>query len=207
LKLQPSESLFLYGPSGVGKSTLLNLIGGVQSPQEGRLRVCGLDLASQSAAARDRLRADHLGFIFQQFNLLPFLDMAGNVLLPCRFSARRARAATRRYGSPLHAATALLDRLGMGDPALQKVAVAELSIGQQQRVAVARALIGSPALVLADEPTSALDSAARDNFLELMFAECTAAGAALLFVSHDVTMASRFNRQASLNDFGPGGLV
>jgi putative ABC transport system ATP-binding protein len=204
LQLQKGETVFLHGPSGSGKSTLLNLVAGTLAPQDGRLQVCGSDMAALSGAARDRLRANHLGIIFQQFNLLPFLGMADNVLLPCRFSARREQAATQRFGSPGKAATALLERLGLGDPALQSAPVAELSVGQQQRVAVARALIGAPDLVLADEPTSALDSDARDGFLKLLFAECEAAQSALLFVSHDLAMAPRFSQQASLSALASG---
>jgi len=204
LQLQAGETMFLHGPSGSGKSTLLNLVAGTLAPQDGRLQVCGADMARLSGAARDRLRANHLGIIFQQFNLLPFLGMADNVLLPCRFSARRAQAAAERFGSPAKAAATLLERLGLGDPALRSAPVAELSVGQQQRVAVARALIGAPDLVLADEPTSALDSDARDGFLKLLFAECEAARSALLFVSHDLAMAPRFSHQASLSALAAG---
>ena len=204
LRLQAGETIFLHGPSGSGKSTLLSLIAGTLAPQDGRLQVCGADMAALSGAARDRLRANRLGIIFQQFNLLPFLGMVDNVRLPCRFSSRRAGAASERFGSPEKAAMALLERLGLGDPALRAAPVAELSVGQQQRVAVARALIGAPGLVLADEPTSALDSDARDGFLQLLFAECEAARAALLFVSHDLAMAPRFTHQASLSALAAG---
>lgn len=204
LTLDAGETMFLHGPSGTGKSTLLNLVAGTLAKPDGVLRVCGRDLKTMSGAARDRLRADHLGIVFQQFNLLPFMSMRANVLLPCRFSRRRSQAAQLRFGSPLKAAEALLQRLGMGDAALRDAPVVELSVGQQQRVAVARALIGSPDLVLADEPTSALDTALRDEFLDLLFAECTAANAALLFVSHDLTLARRFARQASLAGLSQG---
>jgi len=207
LSLAPGETLFLHGPSGTGKSTLLNLIAGTLAKPGGVLRVCGRDLASLSGAARDRLRADHLGIIFQQFNLLPFLSMRENVLLPCRFSRRRSQAAQQRFGSPLKAAETLLQRLGLGDAALRNAPVVELSVGQQQRVAVARALIGAPDLVLADEPTSALDTALRDEFLDLLFAECTAANSALLFVSHDLTLARRFARQSSLARLSQGAVA
>lgn len=143
LILEAGETMFLHGPSGTGKSTLLNLVAGTLAKPGGVLRVCGRDLASMSGAARDRLRADHLGIIFQQFNLLPFLSMRENVLLPCRFSRRRAQAARHRYGSPTKAAEVLLARLGLGAAALRNAPVVELSVGQQ-RVAVARALIGRP---------------------------------------------------------------
>jgi len=199
LRLAPGESMFLHGPSGSGKSTLLNLVGGTLAPQQGRLMVCGADFSALSGAARDRLRADRLGIIFQQFNLVPFLGMVDNVLLPCRFSRRRAQAATSRFGSPVKAAQALLDRLGLREQTFHAAPVAELSVGQQQRVAVARALIGAPDLVLADEPTSALDADTREDFLQLLFAECKSASSALLFVSHDLSLAPRFSSQASLS--------
>lgn len=194
LQLAAGETLFLHGASGSGKSTLLNLIAGTVTSQTGTITVCGQSLAALSGPARDRLRADHIGVIFQQFNLLPFLDMRQNVLLPCRFSRSRARAAKERHGSAEQAADALLERLGLGAAALRAAPVMSLSVGQQQRVAVARALIGAPRLVLADEPTSALDTALRDGFMDLLFAECAAAQSALLFVSHDVALAARFGK-------------
>lgn len=198
LQLQPGETLFLHGPSGSGKSTLLNLIAGILMPQRGTIRLLGNDLSHTSGIRRDRLRADHVGVLFQQFNLLPFLSLTENVLLPCRFSDRRRAQAMQRYGS-LHAAAAtLLEHLGLGDPALHRAPVMTLSVGQQQRAAAARAVIGGPPLVIADEPTSALDADARDAFLSLLFAECRATGAALLFVSHDLTLAPRFARTESL---------
>lgn len=198
-RLQRGESLFLKGPSGSGKTTLLGLLGGVQKPGRGSLRLLGQELASLSAAARDRFRVDHTGYIFQQFNLLPFLSVRENVELPCRFSKSRAARASERYGSVDAAAAQLLEHLGLKAELLQRRADA-LSIGQQQRVAAARALIGQPELVIADEPTSALDQDAREAFLQLLFAECRAAGASLLFVSHDQSLAPLFDRSLSLAD-------
>ena len=188
--LAPGETLFLNGPSGSGKTTLLGLLGGVQRAQSGHIRLLGQDLGQLSAGARDRFRVDHTGYIFQQFNLLPFLSVRENVELPCRFSRLRANRARQRHGSIDAAAAALLDHLGLRAD--------ELSIGQQQRVAAARALIGQPELVIADEPTSALDFDAREAFLQLLFAECRAAGASLLFVSHDQSLAPLFDRSLSL---------
>ncbi|MEO4047134.1 ABC transporter ATP-binding protein [Pseudomonas sp. CAU 1711] len=196
-RLQRGESLFLKGPSGSGKTTLLGLLGGVQKPGRGSLRLLGQELATLSAAARDRFRVDHTGYIFQQFNLLPFLSVRENVELPCRFSKSRARRAAERYGSVDAAAAQLLEHLGLKTELLQRRADS-LSIGQQQRVAAARALIGQPELVIADEPTSALDHDAREAFLQLLFAECRAAGASLLFVSHDQSLAPLFDRSLSL---------
>ncbi|WFC64150.1 ABC transporter ATP-binding protein [Pseudomonas sp. REST10] len=197
--LARGETLFLKGPSGSGKTTLLGLLGGVQRAQSGHIRLLGQDLAQLSAAARDRFRVDHTGYIFQQFNLLPFLSVRENVELPCRFSRQRAERAQQRHGSIDAAATALLEHLGLRADLLGRRAD-ELSIGQQQRVAAARALIGQPELVIADEPTSALDFDAREAFLQLLFAECRAAGASLLFVSHDQSLAALFDRNVSLSE-------
>ncbi|WPP44864.1 ATP-binding cassette domain-containing protein [Pseudomonas sp. AN-1] len=196
-RLEAGERLFLHGPSGSGKTTLLGLLGGVQLPQRGSVRLLGQDLARLSAGARDRFRVDHSGYIFQQFNLLPFLPVRDNVALPCRFSALRAERARRRHGSVGAAAGSLLEHLGL-DARLHGRRADQLSIGQQQRVAAARALIGQPELVIADEPTSALDADARAAFLELLFAECRAAGTSLLFVSHDRSLAPLFDRELAL---------
>jgi putative ABC transport system ATP-binding protein len=195
--LQRGESLFLKGPSGSGKTTLLGLLGGVQKPGRGSLKLLGQELASLSSGARDRFRVDHTGYIFQQFNLLPFLSVRENVELPCRFSKSRAQRASERHGSVDAAAALLLEHLGLKAELLERRADS-LSIGQQQRVAAARALIGQPELVIADEPTSALDHDAREAFLQLLFAECRAAGASLLFVSHDQSLAPLFDRSVSL---------
>lgn len=197
-RLEPGQSLFLKGPSGSGKTTLLGLLGGVHLPQSGSIRLLGHDLSTLSASARDRFRVDHSGFIFQQFNLLPFLSVLDNVLLPCQFSKLRKQRAIQRHGSILTAAQTLLTHLGLA-PELHQQLAGELSIGQQQRVAAARALIGQPKLVIADEPTSALDADSREAFLQLLFAECKAAGASLLFVSHDQSLAKLFDRSIDLN--------
>jgi putative ABC transport system ATP-binding protein len=195
--LQRGESLFLKGPSGSGKTTLLGLLGGVQRAQRGSIELLGEDLGKLSPGARDRFRVDHTGYIFQQFNLLPFLSVRENVELPCRFSRLRSQRAAQRHGSVDGAAAALLEHLGLQAELLERRA-GQLSIGQQQRVAAARALIGQPELVIADEPTSALDFDAREAFLGLLFAECRTAGASLLFVSHDQSLAHLFDRSLSL---------
>lgn len=196
--LQRRESLFLKGPSGSGKTTLLGLLGGVQKPQRGQIQVLGQNLSQLSAGARDRFRVDHTGYIFQQFNLLPFLSVRENVQLPCHFSRLRAQRARQRHGSVDQATVILLAHLGLDQPDLLERRADALSIGQQQRVAAARALIGQPELVIADEPTSALDADARAAFLQLLFAECREAGSSLLFVSHDQSLAPRFDRSLSL---------
>lgn len=199
LTIETGESVFLRGPSGSGKSTLLGLIGGVLKPQSGQVIISGTDMASLSPTARDRLRAKHLGIIFQQLNLLPYLDVVGNVALACRFSKSRRDKAVKTDGSIQNAALRLLKNLGLPNSHLVKP-VRELSVGQQQRVAVARALIGSPDLVIADEPTSALDAANRDRFIELLNTQRSDTGCSLLFVSHDESLARHFDRKIDLSD-------
>lgn len=195
LSIAPGEKVFLHGPSGSGKSTLLAAIGALVVPQAGRIELCGQELSALSRGGRDRFRADHLGVIFQQFNLLPWLDVTANVTLPCRFSKRRAQ----RAGDIERAAGRLLEGMDL-EASLWHRRADELSVGQQQRVAAARALIGQPDLVLADEPTSALDADRRDRFLDLLFERTEEAGSALLFVSHDRQLAGRFDRVFDLDE-------
>ena len=205
LEVAPGERVFISGPSGSGKSTLLGLIGGVLTPGSGTVRVLGESLGELSAARRDALRADRIGFIFQMFNLLPYLPVRDNVALPCRFSARRRARALTEATDIRTEAERLLGHLGLSDPALLDRRVTELSIGQQQRVAAARALIGRPDLVIADEPTSSLDADARADFIRLLMSECTAAGSAIVFVSHDRSLAGQFDRQVDLPGLNRSG--
>jgi putative ABC transport system ATP-binding protein len=193
------ESVFVHGDSGSGKSTLLAVLGGVLLPQSGSVDVLGTELTRLSAGARDRFRVDHTGFIFQQFNLIPYLSMQDNVLLPCRFSARRRARALARSATLGGEAKRLLAELDL-DESLWRRPVTQLSVGQQQRVAAARALIGAPELVIADEPTSALDAARQAAFLDLLARECAQAGATLIFVSHDARLASHCARSVALAD-------
>jgi len=195
-RVAAGERVFLSGPSGSGKSTLLGLVAGVLAPEAGRVRVLGTDLGALTAAERDAFRGARIGVIFQMFNLLPYLSVLDNVLLPLRFSAAR-RA---RLPDPRAEALRLLAALGLGDTALLGRDVGALSIGQQQRVAAARALLGRPQLVIADEPTSSLDWDARATFLDLLARECAAVGSTLLFVSHDRTLAPLFDRSVALGD-------
>ncbi len=197
LAIAAGEALFLHGPSGCGKSTLLSLLAGVLLPREGRVALAGRNWADLSGASRDRHRADHVGYLFQQFNLLPWLPVVDNVLLGCRFSPSRTQRAAQRGGSPQGQARTLLQHVGLPEAAWTRPA-RELSVGQQQRVAAARALIGSPEVVIADEPTSALDAALRDGFMDVLLGECRASGSTLVFVSHDERLAARFDRVLSL---------
>jgi putative ABC transport system ATP-binding protein len=194
LAIDRGERLFLHGPSGSGKSTLLGLVGGVLTPEQGAVRLLGTDLGSLGAAGRDAFRADHVGFVFQLFNLLPYLSVLDNVQLPARFSRTRAQ----RAGDARVEARRLLGELGLGDAGLLARPASALSVGQQQRVAVARALFGRPEILVADEPTSALDADARDAFIDLLIRECAQSGTTVLFVSHDVRLASHFDRAVAL---------
>jgi putative ABC transport system ATP-binding protein len=190
------ERLFVQGASGSGKSTLLSLLAGVIVPQRGTVKVLGQSLGALTHAQRDHFRAHHIGYIFQQFNLVPYLSVVENVTLPCRFS----RVRCKRIGNVQDEAQRLLEHLGMGSEELRRKPVTELSVGQQQRVAAARALMGMPQLVIADEPTSALDADNREAFIELLFKECAREHASLVFVSHDAALAGLFDRTVKLAD-------
>ena len=191
------QKVFIAGPSGSGKTTLLNLISGIILPDEGRIWIEGTDLMDLGPAARDNFRGEHIGYVFQSFNLIPYLSIMENVLLPCRFSRERM---DRISGDVTAEATRLLDRMEINTASILATRVSDLSIGQQQRVAAARALLGAPQLIIADEPTSALDTENREAFMELLFAEANASKATLLFVSHDIGLASAFDHSVSLPD-------
>jgi putative ABC transport system ATP-binding protein len=199
------ERVFLKGASGSGKSTLLGLVAGIMAPTAGRIDVLGQPMSKLSGGQRDALRAERLGVIFQMFNLLPYLPAGANVMLPARFSSQRNAACAQAGGAEAEARR-LMTRLQLDPKQYWSSPPTELSVGQQQRVAAARALIGRPGLVLADEPTSALDTDARDAFLSLLIEECSASGAALLFVSHDGSLASRFDRAVDLSELNTARL-
>lgn len=194
------EAVLLLGASGSGKSTLLSLICGVLVPDRGAVIVDGTDIARLAAGARDRFRAETIGVIFQQFNLLPYARVIDNILLPLRFApGRRARA-----GAPEAEAARLCAALGLPDRVLSAPA-GRLSVGQQQRVAAARALIGAPPLILADEPTSALDAGTQDTFLRLLFDQVRRQRSSLLMVSHDARLGGAFDRVIRLDRIAAGG--
>ncbi len=197
--LPAKERVLLVGPSGAGKSTFLSLLCGIVTPSAGRLEVLGTDTAKLSGSARDRFRAEHFGIIFQMFNLLPYGSILDNVLLPLSFAPQR-RARASRSGTVESEALRLLASLGLDPEELEGLSTASLSVGQQQRVAVARALIGCPELIVADEPTSALDRNRQLAFLDLLFAEVAAAGASLIMVSHEEELGKRFDRVVRLDE-------
>ena len=195
LTLAPAETVLLLGESGSGKSTLLSLICGTIIAQSGVVSVAGNNIASLSSGKRDRFRAETIGLIFQQFNLLPFASVQDNILLPLQF------APMRRKRVPVLVAEAERLCRALGLPSdIMTVRAGALSVGQQQRVAAARALIGTPQLIIADEPTSSLDAATQATFLQLLFAQSRAHDTTLLMVSHDARLSSQFDRVIQMAD-------
>lgn len=193
LAVSQGEHLFIKGSSGSGKTTLLNLLSGVLTAQSGSLKVLGTELSALSSMQRDRFRGDHLGVIFQQFNLLPYLSTLDNILLPLNFSKYRRNRAPQ----PKQQAEEWLRLLGLPEGVISQP-VNRLSIGQQQRVAIARALMGRPELVIADEPTSALDADNRDRFVDWLFAAAEKSASTIVFVSHDAALGQHFHHQVDL---------
>ncbi len=200
LVVETGKRVFLYGPSGSGKTTLLGLITGVLTPQQGSCAVLGKDMTKMSAPARDRHRGAEMGYIFQSFNLIPYLTVRQNVALPCHVHKRRRQNIVAQTVSK--EVERLVARLGL-DTHLDRN-VKKLSTGQQQRVAIARAVIGKPRLVIADEPTSSLDANRRADFLELLFEVCDEAQATLVFVSHDRSLMERFEERIALSEISRG---
>lgn len=198
LNIKKGQHLFIEGPSGSGKSTLLNLLGGVLTPQSGDVTILGQSLNALSSSQKDTFRANHIGFIFQQFNLIPYLSVLDNITLPCTFSKTRKEKALKQSQSLNEEAIRLLSALGLDDSALLQRSVNELSVGQQQRVAAARAMLGSPEIIIADEPTSALDSTHRQGFIKLLFDECQKEDITLIFVSHDTELKHHFTHSINL---------
>ncbi len=189
------EELFLFGPSGSGKTTLLEIISGVLAPQSGCLRILGQDLTKMTPAQRDAFRAEHVGYVFQSFNLIPYLSVYENIELPIRLSAvRKQRLGTVDVDMVIRA---ICGNLGISD--LLDKNVTQISVGQQQRVAVARALLGKPQLLLCDEPTSALDTDHREKFLRLLFELAELYETTVVFVSHDRNIEKLFSRSLSMN--------
>lgn len=188
------EKVFLYGPSGSGKTTFLEILAGILKVEQGHVKILNHDLAGQSEKDRDHFRAEHLGYIFQSFNLIPYLSVHENIELPLHLTpSRRERLQGEDVRKVIHH---LCRRLGI-DSLLDKKVI-ELSVGQQQRVAVARALLGRPDVILADEPTSSLDMDHRERFLKLMFELCEQYGTTVIFVSHDRSIQPLFTRSVSL---------
>ena len=182
------EQLALVGPSGGGKTTLLNVIAGITPPDSGRVEVGGVDITRLPEAGRDRFRAERIGIVFQSFNLLPAFSALENVLLGMAFTSKASR--TR--------AEELIDAVGLSDR--RHARPGQLSVGQQQRVAVARALANSPQLMLADEPTASVDLANQTRIVELIREQCRRENVALLVITHDDSLAAEFDRRVELRE-------
>ena len=193
------KRIFLHGRSGSGKSTLLNLLCGTLSPQSGNIQLIGQPFSALSSRKRDKFRAKHIGVVFQQFNLIPYLTVMDNIMVALHFAGSKKNLAQEQIESvfaQLHLDLGLLNRRAD-----------QLSVGQQQRVSIARSLINHPEIIIADEPTSALDADAQSGFMDLLI-ECTEkAGSTLLFVSHDHRLATFFEQQLEITDLNHNGQV
>lgn len=199
-KVAAGEQVFVHGPSGGGKSTLLNLLSGMLQADTGEVSVMGQRLDKISSRQRDRFRADHIGYIFQQFNLIPYLDAIDNIKLAHQFAKENTSSSLEDDIKSLLSSFYI-------DPADWQKPVAKLSIGQQQRIAIARAMVNKPELLIADEPTSSLDQDNRDNFMKELMAMVSEHNTTLLFVSHDMSLAKHFNRVDALADINIAGAV
>lgn len=197
LAIISGERVLLRGPSGSGKSTLLSVLAGVHAADPEQVFVLGHDLGKLSQRQRDKLRANEIGYIFQQFNLLPYLSAWQNVVLAEKFAPARRKRLNSVSINHQQQALELLQQLGLAPDECHKPA-SSLSVGQQQRVAAARALFGAPALIIADEPTSALDTEHRDNFIRVLFDACAQHQTSLLFVTHDSSLSKHFDRTLEL---------
>jgi putative ABC transport system ATP-binding protein len=190
LRVYAGDFLSIMGPSGCGKSTMLGLLGCLDLPSSGTVRIAGEDVTALDDARRSALRGDSIGFVFQQFHLIPHLTAAGNVETALLY--RNLRPSVRRYR-----ARQALERVGLGHRAEHRPT--QMSGGEQQRVAIARAIVTEPAMVLADEPTGALDSANASHVLEV-FRSLQSDTRAVVLVTHDVGVASTTNRRVSMRD-------
>ena len=183
LAVAAGEQLVIRGRSGGGKTTLLNVIAGLSTPDTGKIVIQDTDVTRLPEAARDRFRARHIGFVFQTFNLLPGFSALENVLLGMTFTGQRNNPGR---------ASELLGRVGLGHRLSHKPAA--LSVGEQQRVAVARALVNQPVLLLADEPTANIDPAHQQQVIDLLREVCQAENVAMLLVTHSDEVANQFER-------------
>ena len=190
-KADNGERIFIYGPSGSGKSTFLNLISGMLSATSGSVCVMDNHLNQMKAKQRDKFRGQNIGYVFQQFNLIPYLDAFDNIRLANQFSST-----AKVHNSDI---TDLLTQLNVPSDNWH-TPIKQLSVGQQQRIAIARALINNPKLVIADEPTSSLDPKNRDDFMSLLMSMVSSLNMTLIFVSHDMSLSHYFDRVESLDD-------
>jgi len=191
--VRAGESVLLIGSSGSGKSTLLNLLSGILTPDEGRITVAGQALESLTDRQRDRFRATKIGYVAQSFNLIPYLSAIDNIKLSQYFGKTSDAQANNLNIEPL------LLELNISQSQWHKP-VNQLSIGQQQRIAIARAIVNKPKLLIADEPTSALDEVNRDRFMSILMETADTHNMTLVFVSHDLSLNAYFDRIDSMSD-------
>jgi putative ABC transport system ATP-binding protein len=189
-QIAQGETIFLYGPSGAGKTTLLNLCAGVLVPYQGTLKVTGTELKSLSASKRDLFRGKEIGVIFQQFNLIEYLSVMDNILLPARLHPKK------NFKETYEKAISLLEKLNLVDH--KDKIVTKLSIGQRQRVAAARSFLMDPKFLIADEPTSSLDQENTAAFITALLDLAREHKTSVLFVSHDERLSEHFDREVSL---------
>ena len=192
--LQKSDSFLIYGDSGAGKSTFLNLLSGTLRPQEGAINILGTNIVDSSSAVKDKIRGDHFGIVFQTFNLLPYITVKNNILLGKAYSNRKQLLSSNDE------VKILMDKLSLNYKDLVDRKAYELSIGQQQRVAVARALIGKPEIIIADEPTSALDQDNQKEFINLLFKSLDENEQGLIMVSHDKKLSNKFKTVKNITE-------
>ncbi len=196
LKIDKGMHALILGPSGCGKSTLLNLLAASITPKEGQIHILGQDIMALNGLQKDSFRAENIGVIFQQFNLLPFVDVCTNIALGLRFSSTRKK----RVDNVEQEARRLLELLNLNADSIFYKKANQLSVGQQQRVAAARALIGSPQILLADEPTSALDEEATNRFMDLIFDIASQQDSTIIMVSHNHRLKPHFEKVINLTD-------
>lgn len=192
-QVQQQAQVFLYGASGSGKSTLLNLLSGILTPQSGDIDLLQQPFSRFSSRQRDRFRAKHIGVVFQEFNLIPFLTVDENITLATRFAGKNTAGDLEQKTS------SIFSRLKLSEKLLTQRADT-LSVGQRQRVSIARALINQPEILIADEPTSALDSDNRDEFMQLLLETAEQSACTVLFVSHDQGLKSHFSHHQNITD-------
>ena len=193
-KLNKSDSILIYGESGLGKSTFLNLLSGTISPQKGNIDILGTNIFNTSSSIKDKIRGDHFGIVFQTFNLLPYVSVKNNILLG------KAYSSIKQSKSNNDEIKELMDKLSLNYEDLINRKAYELSIGQQQRVAVARALIGKPEIILADEPTSALDKSNQKEFINLLFKSIDENEQGLIMVSHEHKLSNKFKKVKNITE-------